>query len=163
MWRASVKDCLKRDEVWWFFLHFSFASYNAWFNAALILPSENLEVTLQWKKKKKEVLSLHFQVFFFGEWRQARSKRGAHACREKTQKNSRVSCSPRSLCSCLLAFQKETTLVMLAKKSLGKLKATLLKKNLRKSCLLLRYKVHVVPSQKLLIFSYIIEMLSSDW
>ena len=25
-----------------FFLHFSFASYNAWFNATLILPSENL-------------------------------------------------------------------------------------------------------------------------
>ena len=65
MWRASVKDCLKRNELWWFFLHFSFASYNAWFNAALILPSENLEVTLQWKKKER--LSFHFHVFFFEE------------------------------------------------------------------------------------------------
>ena len=36
-----------------------------------------------------------------------------------------------------LAFQKKTTLVMLAKKSLGKLKATLLKKNLKKKLLVI--------------------------
>ena len=78
--------------------------------------------------------------------KQARSAR--HARREKKQKSSRVSGAPRSLWSCLLASQKKRTLVMLAKKSLGKLKATLLIKNLKKKLLVMRYKVHVIASQK---------------
>ena len=99
---------------------------------------------------------MHFRVVFFrivikASVQQARSVR--HARREKKQKKSRVSCAPRSLCSCLFAFQKKTTLVMLDKKSSGKLKATLLKKkkNLRK-------KLLVIDVQR----SCIIEMLSSD-
>ena len=88
---------------------------------------------------------MHFHVFFFrrvkASVQQARSTR--HARREKKQKNSRVSCAPRSLCSCLLAFQKKTTLVMQDKESLGKLKATLLKKkkkNLKKKLLVIEVK-----------------------
>ena len=46
------------------FLHFSFASYNAWFNATLIFSSENLEVTLRWKKRE---VKLAFSRFFFSE------------------------------------------------------------------------------------------------
>ena len=115
---------------------------------------------------------MHFRVFLFRRVKagvkQARSAR--HARREKKQKNSLARVWRSSLAlllpSCL---PEKATLVMLAKKSLGKLKATLLKKKkkkkkkrLRKSCSLLRYKVHVIASQKLLIFSYIIEMLSPD-
>ena len=90
MWRASAKDCLKRDELWWFFLHFSFASYNAWFNAALILPSENLEVTLQWKNNER--LSLHFRVFFSESEgkREASKERQSRATGNEAEKFARV-------------------------------------------------------------------------
>ena len=112
-------------------------------------------------KKKREV-KLAFSRFFFGELRQACSKQGAPDTRDE-KRSRKIRACLALLARFALAFQKKTTLVMQDKKSLGKLKATMLKKIiLTKSCLLLRYKVHVNASQKLLIFSYIIEMLSSD-
>ena len=93
-------------------------------------------------KKKREV-NLAFSRFFFRRVKASvqQARRARHARREKKKKNSRVSCAPRSLCSCLLASQKKTTLVMQDKKSLGKLKATLLKKkNLKKKLLVIEVK-----------------------